>query len=445
MPVHEAGSTVERGQGGDCGGCGVNKVILGDCRDVMRSLIAEGVRVQTIVTSPPYYGLRNYGLPPSVWGGDADCSHEWGDVQRTPWANAVKGPNSQGKNGGDYANGVKEHGQWCQHCGAWRGCFGLEPDYRMYVAHSVEIFDLARQLLADDGTLWLNLGDSYATGAGKAASPGGGAQGEKFLDIGPSGYRGGHAESPKHAGRSQVPDAKNPGAGIPTYQPNRMPQPGLKPKDLMGVPWRVAFALQDAGWWLRQDIVWSKPNPMPESVTDRCTKAHEYLFLMAKSERYYYDAEAIKEPASDNTHARRKIVPAGWAVREGPHTAVVHQTAKNHRKLAEPGSGTKNNSSFDDAMAVMPDTRNKRSVWTIATQPYPEAHFATFPEALVGPCILAGSRPGDIVFDPFMGSGTVASVAQRLGRRWLGSELNGEYVKLIEARTKGTLGLELPA
>lgn len=359
-----------------------SRVIQGDCRDVMRSLIADGVRVQCVVTSPPYWGLRDYG-----------CD----------------------------------------------GQLGLERTYPEFIAGMVEVFGLVRQLLADDGTLWLNLGDSYATGAGKAVSPGGGAQGERFTECGPA--------------RPQTPDGKNPQAGIPTYQPNRMPQPGLKPKDLCGIPWRLAFALQDAGWWLRQDIIWSKPNPMPESVTDRCTKAHEYLFLLAKSEKYFYDAQAIKEPASPDTHARyargrsddhkwadggpgnqtiaksfahmQKPV-SGWDNGPGGHREKVGRYSNNgvgfghgydkepkprvkERKLAEPGSGTKNNSSFDAAMAVMPETRNKRSVWQIPTQPYPEAHFATFPEALVEPCILAGSRPGDIVFDPFMGSGTVAA------------------------------------
>lgn len=376
----------------------MNRVIQGDCRDVMRSLIAEGVRVQCVVTSPPYWGLRDYGVD---------------------------------------------------------GQLGLERTYPEFIANMVEVFDLVRQLLADDGTLWLNMGDSYAQ----------------------SGGRGWQGKNGQRADRrfTCVRDT------VPMRDAQRKPD-GLKPKDLVGIPWRLAFALQDAGWWLRQDIIWSKPNPMPESVRDRCTKAHEYLFLMAKSERYYFDQDAILEECSPNTHARLSQDVQAQIGSERAHAggktngnmkAVArtpgnvnppkgqrayeagdesHRTkggllayAEKHRKLAESGSGTKNNASFDAAMAIMPTKRNRRSVWTVTTQPYKEAHFATMPESLVEPCVLAGSRPGDIVFDPFLGSGTVAAVAQRLGRRWVGAELNSEYIKLIEDRTRGTLGLELSA
>jgi len=190
-----------------------------------------------------------------------------------------------------------------------------------------------------------------------------------------------------------------------------MPQAGLKPKDLCGVPWRVAFALQADGWYLRSDIIWSKPNPMPESVTDRPTKAHEYLFLLSKQERYYYDAAAIAEPA----------IYAG-DVKTGLGSTKEFDAEKQRTLLR--GERT------------IGDTRNRRSVWTIATEPFPDAHFATFPTALVKPCILAGSRVGDVVFDPFMGSGTVAQVAQDLGRHWLGCELSPEYARMIEKRTR---------
>jgi len=188
---------------------------------------------------------------------------------------------------------------------------------------------------------------------------------------------------------------------------------GQKAKDLLGIPWRVAFALQAAGWYLRSDIIWSKPNPIPESVTDRPTKAHEYIFLLSKQERYYYDAEAIKESVSGTAHARGSGV---------------------HPKSAEPGSGIKQNSSFSAAVRHLVDDRNKRSVWHVATQPYSGSHFATFPEALIEPCILAGSRPGDLVLDPFIGSGTVGAVCERFGRRWVGTDLN--YQGLAKKRTK---------
>jgi site-specific DNA-methyltransferase (cytosine-N4-specific) len=199
--------------------------------------------------------------------------------------------------------------------------------------------------------------------------------------------------------------------------PNRMPIAGLKPKDLCGIPWHVAFALQADGWYLRSDIIWSKPNPMPESVTDRPTKAHEYLFLLSKRERYYYDADAVREPAE---YGRREQ-PANTWDRCGLNAKRVPGTSKG----SDPSAG-----------------RNRRTVWEIATQPYNGAHFATFPEALVEPCILAGSRVGDVVLDPFFGSGTVGQVAQNLGRKWLGCELNSDYAALQHTRT-AQQGLEL--
>lgn len=367
-----------------------NHCYLGDCRDVMRKLIADGVRVQCIVTSPPYFGLRDYGVD---------------------------------------------------------GQIGLEKTLPEFIETMVEVFDLARELLADDGTLWLNLGDSYANDAKWGGSSGG-----------------------KHV------EALHGDTGIGRGKKHT----GLKPKDLMGVPWRVALALQDAGWYLRQDIIWNKPNPMPESVRDRCTKAHEYLFLLSKAERYYFDQDAILEPCSENTHARlaqnvaaqigseranggaktngnmkavcRGGVDQGIGHREGPPgNAAKPRTPGNvnppkgqlayeagderHRTKAGLLDYAKRARS-DEGSSTVPAKRNKRSVWTIATESYSEAHFATFPQALVEPCILAGSRPGDIVFDPFMGSGTTAQVAQRLGRKWLGSELNPEYLKLQAERTR---------
>ena len=304
-----------------------------------------------------------------------------------------------------------------------RAEIGLEQTLREFIANMVEVFELCRQLLADDGTLWLNMGDSYA------------------------------------ANRSyQVSDNKNPGAIAMGHQSRTRPPEGLKRKDLIGIPWRLAFALQADGWYLRQDIIWHKPNPMPESVTDRCTKAHEYLFLLTKRERYYFDQDAILEPVSLNTHARVSQNVAeqigseranGGAKTNGNMNAVWRKPGNTERvrdvgiggnarprKAAPNCSGIKNNESFDSALTIMPDKRNKRSVWTIPTESYSEAHFATFPKALVEPCILAGSRPGDIIFDPFLGSGTVAQVAQRLGRHWIGCELNPEYIDLQHDRTR---------
>lgn len=334
-----------------------NHCYQGDCRDVMRTLIADGVRVQCIVTSPPYWGLRDYGVA---------------------------------------------------------GQLGMEPTLREFIANMVEVFDLCRELLADDGTLWLNMGDSYAANRGYQV---------------PSTLMNGDATNQAQAAGGRASKASD---------------AGLKPKDLVGQPWRLSFALQDAGWWLRQDIIWHKPNPMPESVRDRCTKAHEYLFLLTKSEKYFYDFAAMQEPVSGGARGsgvNPKAAPSGWDTSPGGHrektgryTGTGVGFGRGYDKAPKPR--VKQNASFSASVNELVDTRNRRTVWTIPTQSFDGAHFATFPEALVEPCVLAGTRPGDIVFDPFMGSGTVASVAQRLGRRWLGAELNPEYIALQAARTR---------
>ena len=311
----------------------------GDCRQSMRQMLADGGagKVQTIITSPPYYGLRDYGVD---------------------------------------------------------GQLGLEATPEEYVAKMVEVFREARRVLRDDGTLWLNIGDSYAANRSyQVPSTKGGTKHSYSQAVGGKG--------------SVIPD-------------------GLKAKDLIGIPWRLAFALQADGWYLRQDIIWHKPNPMPESVRDRCTKAHEYIFLLSKSERYFFDSEAIKEPAVSEKPAGNKRHKYADAYNAG--TSEEHRTKAGLLALT----------------GVEWETRNRRSVWTIPTESYSEAHFATFPQALVEPCVLAGSRPGDIVFDPFLGSGTVAQVAQRLGRHWLGCELNPEYIELQHDRTRQK-GLQLGA
>lgn len=313
---------------------GENEIAIGDCRDIMRRWIADGVRAQMCVTSPPYFGLRDYGHPDQI---------------------------------------------------------GLEQAPEAYVAKLVEVFRLVRDLLADDGVLWLNLGDSYA-----ATTRDSGGKSDKQIT---------NAGSFFADRRWRVPD-------------------GLKQKDLIGIPWRAAFALQADGWYLRQDIIWHKPNPMPESVRDRCTKAHEYLFLLAKSERYYFDSEAIAEPFADE----RKGNPKGGGRYVRDAFAYAGPNAQSGLQKGEWNS---------DGLKT---ARNRRSVWTVAPKPYKGAHFATFPPALIEPCILAGSRPGDVVLDPFMGSGTTAQVAEILGRRWLGCELNQAYAQLQDARLSSVLG-----
>lgn len=318
----------------------MNRIEFGDCRETMRRWAADGVKVQTCVTSPPYFGLRDYG-------------HD--------------------------------------------GQIGLEQTPEQYISAMVEVFRCVRDVLADDGTLWVNIGDSYAAQRGGTHMPaqtvagGVGGKGDDKAFRGMGDEKRGAA----HRNASAI---------------------GLKHKDLIGIPWMLAFALRADGWYLRQDIIWHKPNPMPESVRDRCTKAHEYIFLLSKSERYYFDSEAIKEPSSD---------PEGSAARY----KSAFGGKKNETLLATDQVHTR-----PIGMREFDGKRNKRSVWTVATRPYKGAHFATFPTALIEPCILAGSRPDDIVLDPFMGSGTTAAVALQHGRQYLGCELNENYKPLQDER-----------
>lgn len=314
------------------------KILQGDCRAMLATLPDSSA--QTCVTSPPYWGLRDYGVD---------------------------------------------------------GQLGLEPTPAEYVANMVEVFRDVRRVLRDDGTLWLNLGDSYAAGKCGRDDEDEESLRRRFEEYGTG--------RPK-AGRKGANGAA------------RKAPEGLKPKDLVGIPWAVAFALRADGWYLRSDIIWSKPNPMPESVTDRPTKAHEYLFLMSKSERYFYDADAIKEPA---IHAGR-VVKASDA-----------QTAKNGQK----GDFGATAFGFTQHDTEVGDSRNRRTVWTVATTPFTDAHFATFPTKLIQPCIMAGAPVGGVVLDPFNGAGTTGLVATRLQRSYVGIELNPEYVEMARRRIEG--------
>ena len=272
---------------------------------------------------------------------------------------------------------------------------GLEQTPEEYIAAMVEVFRAVRDVLADDGTLWLNIGDSYAGGGG-----------------------GNYSKGTRNNSGQNVTNVRNRGEWLDNA--------GLKPKDLIGIPWMLAFALRADGWYLRQDIIWSKPNPMPESVRDRCTKAHEYVFLLSKSERYFYDHEAAMEPAVSEKPAGNRRHKYTDAYNAG--TSEEHRTKSGLVALA----------------GVEWKTRNRRSVWVVPTRPYKGAHFATFPPALIEPCILAGSRPGDVVLDPFMGSGTTAAVALQHGRQYLGCELNPDYEPLQQERI-GASTQEKPA
>jgi len=309
------------------------------------------------------------------------------------------------------------------------------------VARMVTIFAEVRRVLADDGTLWLNLGDCYATGAGAVGEhPGGGAQGARWrgdVDRLRDDKRGYRAERLVNTNAGGVARPKTAGIG-PMTQPNRMPIHGLKPKDLVGIPWRVAFALQADGWYLRMDNIWSKPNGMPESVRDRPTRSHEYLFLLTKSERYYYDADAIAEPLRDSSRARlAQDVAAQAGSPRGNGGAKTNGAMKAVRFGGAKGGGEHGSSGrtkSGNEWLPRSERANKRSVWTVATRPFKAAHFATMPPTLVEPCVRAGTAPGDLVFDPFAGAGTTGLVARRLGRRFLGIELNPEYARIARRR-----------
>ena len=297
-----------------------NKILYGDCRDTLKQFDEQA---RTCVTSPPYYGLRNYG---------------------------------------------NEENQ-----------IGQENTPEEFIDQLVNVFKEVRNVLTDDGTLWVNLGDSYYN------------------------YRPGKGQSyPKQSVSKTNQD-------LPTQCNKRGNKlDGLKEKDLIGIPWMFAFAMRSDGWYLRQDIIWHKPNPMPESVKDRCTKSHEYIFLLSKNKKYYYDNEAIKEPVKQD-----------WGTRN-----------RTNGKYHNSGSGLSPHSGLTKSY----DRKNKRDVWSITNKPYKGSHFAVFPPDLITPCILAGSEKGDIILDPFMGSGTTAMVAKQLGRDYIGCELHEEYGNLIDQR-----------
>jgi len=340
----------------------VNQILFGDCRNLMTDLINQNVKVQTCITSPPYFGLRDYGVD---------------------------------------------------------GQLGLEATVDEYVQNMVEVFRLVREMLHDDGTLWLNLGDSYA-GSGRGMT------------------------------RTGLNDGKNPKTKNLVLPKQNASQSNLKPKDLIGIPWRVAFALQADGWYLRQDIIWSKPNPMPESITDRCTKAHEYIFLFSKSRRYYFDHESIKEPVAESSLKRlaqnvdqqkgsnRVLNKPNGAMKavcsRSSRDGFKRANSKGEQKIPNQAYGVHRKERADSEYDLL--TRNKRSVWQVSTKPYKGAHFATFPIDLIEPCVLAGSRDNDLVLDPFMGSGTTAAAALKHGRQYLGCELNNFYGPLQQERLK---------
>lgn len=355
-----------------------NKVFLGDSREVLKEFPDKCI--DTCITSPPYWGLRDYGT--STWvGGDKDCSHRR-DTKKSDKC-------ITGHKNFDEMLGVGDaiYKSECKRCGAKRvdSQIGLEDEVNDYIEQLVDVFGEVHRILKDDGTVWLNLGDSYSGSTGKSGGVSKIQSVKRQLDTG----------------------------SIGSLRPAKVA--GLKRKDLIGIPWRAAFALQKYGWYLRQDIIWHKPNPMPEPTKDRCVKSHEYIFLLSKNPQYYFDADSIKEPSvTPNTGT-------SWKQRKLDGEPMRHGL----QGAAAVGAG--NFKTYEK--------RNKRSVWTVPTKPYSGAHFATFPPELITPCIKAGSREGGIVLDPFMGSGTIAEYSKKLGRLYTGVELNEEYHALINERT----------
>ena len=361
------------------------EVLIGDCVESLKKLPDESVDM--CVTSPPYWGLRDYGGNGKVWGGNPDCDHEWEGYVR-PSENTRNNDNSlQLKS----AYWKPQDQAFCTKCDAWFGQLGLEPNPYQFVKNMVEVFEEVKRVLKPQGTLWVNLGDTYCG----------------------TGHKG-DLQDPKHKeGRNGQGKAVN----------NRIE--GLKRKDLVGIPWRVAFAMQEAGWWLRQDIIWAKPNCMPEPVKDRCTKAHEYIFMFSKQEMYYFDHLAIKEPIG--YHMNRRIDRGSTFVPTNKHTTEARQGKPESNQMF---------ANEDTLNQIAANGRNKRSVWTVSPKPYAEAHFAVYPPELIEPCILAGCPYGGVVLDPFGGSGTTAGVAIKHGRKAILCELNAEYAELIPDRVK---------
>jgi DNA modification methylase len=312
----------------------INKIYNENCLDFIKKVPDNFI--DCVITSPPYYGLRDYGT---------------------------------------------------------EGQFGLEETPEMFVENLVNLFREVRRAMKPEGTLWLNLGDSYAN--------------QKSGDT-YSGFNERYSGTGINGKQSKT---------LSNFDKNRKFNfSGYKPKDLIGIPWMVAFALRADGWYLRQDIIWHKPNPMPESVTDRCTKAHEYIFLLSKSQKYFYDADAIKE--------------------ESIHYGSDNRSDKGNIRYEGKRTQNTDGSNGQDSFVTINEKRNKRSVWSVTTKPFKEAHFATFPEDLIEPCVLAGCPKGGLIYDPFGGAGTTAKVAVKHGRNYILSEINPEYIEIAEKRIR---------
>ena len=384
----------------------LNKVYLGNAIDIIRTFPDESI--DCVVTSPPYYGLRDYGT--GHWeGGDPNCKH-YRESKKSD--KTITGHKRMQEHEAPVGDAIYK--SVCPLCGAVRvdEQIGLEETPEEYIDRLVELFREIKRCLKKEGTIWVNIGDSYWGG----------------------GWR--NAEFNEHSGEIQK-------GSKGTYCGKSMPNlkgyvNGYKPKDLIGIPWMLAFALRAAGWYLRQDIIWHKPNPMPESVTDRCTKAHEYIFLLSKSKDYYFAYEEIQEDAvtAENRPigiVRERELDYNTKRRNNPEAYLQTPRTKNCQY-----DGQAPNSMHIRREMGMKDvqytTRNKRDVWSVCVKPNRETHFATYPESLVVPCIKAGCPENGVVLDPFMGSGTTGIVARKLNRNFVGTELNPEYQKMAERR-----------
>lgn len=416
----------------------LDTVILGDCTEMLKTLPDKSINC--CVTSPPYYGLRDYGTGEWV-GGDPNCPHR----RTSKYSDKTITGHAQPELAGNVGDAIYK--TVCKQCGAVRvdKQIGLEETPEEYIDRLVHVFREVKRVLKDDGTLWVNIGDSYW---------GSGSRGFDFT-----------GKLKPDVSRIQGTDKKYNLTNVPSLMGN---VDGYKNKDMIGIPWMLAFALRNDGWYLRQDIIWHKPNPMPESVTDRCTKSHEYIFLLSKKPRYYFDHEAIQEVAVGDPNRYKYPIMANekeqmtdrpgqkpntggiktpkirfggskYGDSDDPHYATKSGKEWNPQYKNLMDNGQTNHTMHERRAEGMADemymVRNKRDVWSVTTKPCKEAHFAVFPEDLIEPCILAGCPVGGVVLDPFFGSGTTGRVATKFNRHYIGIELNPEYVEISNRRT----------
>jgi len=380
----------------------VNRIITGDCCEVMRQLPDNSIDL--VVTSPPYWALRDYGEETArVWGGEPECEHDF-ELRKVPSRGNrdisfnERWGNSPGQRKVEKKNKIDASVGFCSKCGAWKGQLGLEPHPEMYIQHLTEICREIKRILKPSGSFWLNLGDTYFGGGGTYGKP------KDWKDL--------------HTNQN-YPD------GSFFKNRNKLRSNWLQPKQLLGIPWRVAIALQEDGWILRNCLVWYKPNHLPESVKDRLTKSYEFFFFFVKKRKYFFDLDAIRVPYKQSTLKRERY---------------GYKTAMRGRYM---GPWEKRDRVKDQEF-LNPLGKNPGDVWAIPVQPFHDAHFAVFPPQLIEPIIKAGCPVGGIVLDPFAGTGTTLRVARGLGRHFIGIELNPKYVKMAHARVKASKYVNRP-